>query len=147
MCNEEDKIVWGVCLVNCGSCCVLCLYVKDNEVWWVEIDNIGDDVYGNYQVCVCLWGCLICWCINYLDCFNYFMKCVGCCGEGKFECISWQEVLDIISVSLKKIVEIYGNEVVYIYYLFGIVGGNIICLLFVVLLVKCLMNCYGGLLN
>lgn len=41
-------MVWGVCFVNCGSCCVFCLYVKDNEVIWVEIDNIGSDEYGNY---------------------------------------------------------------------------------------------------
>lgn len=111
------------------------------------MDNIGDDCYGDYQVCVCLCGCLICWCINYLDCFNYFMKCVGKCGEGKFVCISWQEVLDIFVDCLKSVVVQYGNEVVYINYFLGIVGGNIICLLFFVLLVVCLMNCYGGLFN
>lgn len=44
--NEEDKIVWGACSVNCGSRCALRLHVKDNEVWWVETDNTGDDVYG-----------------------------------------------------------------------------------------------------
>lgn len=42
--NEEDKIVWGACSVNCGSRCALRLHVKDNEVWWVETDNTGDDV-------------------------------------------------------------------------------------------------------
>ncbi|ENG9587672.1 hypothetical protein ABVO63_001334 [Salmonella enterica] len=47
--NEEDKIVWGACSVNCGSRCALRLHVKDNEVWWVETDNTGDDVYGNHQ--------------------------------------------------------------------------------------------------
>lgn len=29
--NEEDKIVWGACSVNCGSRCALRLHVKDNE--------------------------------------------------------------------------------------------------------------------
>lgn len=37
--NEEDKIVWGACSVNCGSRCALRLHVKDNEVWWVETDG------------------------------------------------------------------------------------------------------------
>lgn len=33
--NEEDKIVWGACSVNCGSRCALRLHVKDNEVWLI----------------------------------------------------------------------------------------------------------------
>lgn len=44
----EEKVVWSFCIVNCGSCCLLCLYVKDDIVYWVEFDMIGDDVYGNY---------------------------------------------------------------------------------------------------
>lgn len=39
--NEEDKIVWGACSVNCGSRCALRLHVKDNEVWWVETDKLA----------------------------------------------------------------------------------------------------------
>lgn len=45
----EDKVVWGACSVNCGSRCALRLHVKDDEVWWVETDNTGEDVYGNHQ--------------------------------------------------------------------------------------------------
>ncbi|WP_047543459.1 molybdopterin-dependent oxidoreductase, partial [Salmonella enterica] len=63
--------------------------------------------------------------INHPDRLNYPMKRVGRRGEGKFERISWQEALDTISASLKKTVETYGNEAVYIHYSSGIVGGNI----------------------
>ncbi|EAM2862757.1 hypothetical protein AHS81_02565 [Salmonella enterica] len=108
--NEEDKIVWGACSVNCGSRCALRLHVKDNEVWWVETDNTGDDVYGNHQVRACLRGRSIRRRINHPDRLNYPMKRVGRRGEGKFERISWQEALDTISASLKKTVETYGNE-------------------------------------
>ena len=52
------------------------------------------------------------------------MKRVGKRGEGKFERISWDEALDTIASSLKKTVEQYGNEAVYIQYSSGIVGGN-----------------------
>lgn len=45
----KDKVVWGACSVNCGSRCALRLHVKDDEVWWVETDNTGEDVYGNHQ--------------------------------------------------------------------------------------------------
>ncbi|VDY41946.1 dimethyl sulfoxide reductase, subunit A1 [Salmonella enterica subsp. enterica serovar Daytona] len=122
--NEEDKIVWGACSVNCGSRCALRLHVKDNEVWWVETDNTGDDVYGNHQVRACLRGRSIRRRINHPDRLNYPMKRVGRRGEGKFERISWQEALDTISASLKKTVETYGNEAVYIHYSSGIVGGK-----------------------
>ncbi|CEB78248.1 putative anaerobic dimethyl sulfoxide reductase chain A [Salmonella enterica subsp. enterica serovar Paratyphi A] len=145
--NEEDKIVWGACSVNCGSRCALRLHVKDNEVWWVETDNTGDDVYGNHQVRACLRGRSIRRRINHPDRLNYPMKRVGRRSEGKFERISWQEALDTISASLKKIVETYGNEAVYIHYSSGIVGGNITRSSPAASPVKRLMNCYGGSLN
>lgn len=43
-----DKVVWGACSVNCGSRCALRLHVRDNEVYWVETDNTGEDQYGNH---------------------------------------------------------------------------------------------------
>lgn len=48
------------------------------------------------------------------------MKRVGKRGEGKFERISWDEALDTIASSLKKTVEQYGNEAVYIQYSSGV---------------------------
>lgn len=53
------------------------------------------------------------------------MKRVGKRGEGKFERISWDEALDTIASSLKKTVEQYGNEAVYIQYSSGIVGFHL----------------------
>lgn len=35
--NEEDKIVWGACSVNCGSRCALPLWQKgilNIQIWW-----------------------------------------------------------------------------------------------------------------
>ena len=52
----EDKVVWGACSVNCGSRCALRLHVRDEEVYWVETDNTGEDIYGNHQVRACLRG-------------------------------------------------------------------------------------------
>lgn len=68
------------------------------------------------------------------------MKCVGKCGEGKFEWISWDEVLDIISDNFWWILKDYGNEVVYVLYGIGVDGGNIINLN----VLYCLMNFCGG---
>ncbi len=143
----EDKVVWGACSVNCGSRCALRLHVKDDEVWWVETDNTGEDVYGNHQVRACLRGRSIRRRINHPDRLNYPMKRTGKRGEGKFERISWEEALDTISNSLKNTVDKYGNEAVYINYTSGIVGGNITRSSPYASLVARLMNCYGGFLS
>ncbi|HAM4583392.1 DMSO/selenate family reductase complex A subunit [Escherichia coli] len=145
--QAREKVVWGACSVNCGSRCALRLHVKDNEVTWVETDNTGSDEYGNHQVRACLRGRSIRRRINHPDRLNYPMKRVGKRGEGKFERISWDEALDTIASSLKKTVEQYGNEAVYIQYSSGIVGGNMTRSSPSASAVKRLMNCYGGSLN
>ncbi|EMG7359650.1 molybdopterin-dependent oxidoreductase [Escherichia coli] len=145
--QASEKVVWGACSVNCGSRCALRLHVKDNEVIWVETDNTGNDEYGNHQVRACLRGRSIRRRINHPDRLNYPMKRVGKRGEGKFERISWDEALDTIASSLKKTVEQYGNEAVYIQYSSGIVGGNMTRSSPSASAVKRLMNCYGGSLN
>lgn len=142
-----DKVVWGACSVNCGSRCALRLHVRDDEVYWVETDNTGDDVYGNHQVRACLRGRSIRRRINHPDRLNYPMKRVGKRGEGKFERISWNEALDLLTNSLRDVVAKYGNEAVYINYSSGIVGGNITRSSPYASLVARLMNCYGGFLS
>ncbi|MGM8762420.1 DMSO/selenate family reductase complex A subunit [Enterobacter asburiae] len=143
----EDKVVWGACSVNCGSRCALRLHVRDDEVYWVETDNTGEDIYGNHQVRACLRGRSIRRRINHPDRLNYPMKRVGKRGEGKFERITWDEALDAITASLKNVVSKYGNEAVYINYSSGIVGGNITRSSPYASLVARLMNCYGGFLS
>ena len=143
----EDKVVWGACSVNCGSRCALRLHVRDDEVWRVETDNTGEDIYGNHQVRACLRGRSIRRRMNHPDRLNYPMKRVGKRGEGKFERISWDEALNLLTDSLKKVVSQYGNEAVYINYSSGIVGGNVTRSSPYASLVARLMNCYGGFLS
>ncbi len=145
--SGQDKVVWGACSVNCGSRCALRLHVRDDEVFWVETDNTGDDIYGNHQVRACLRGRSIRRRINHPDRLNYPMKRVGKRGEGKFERISWDEALDLLTNSLRDVVTKYGNEAVYINYSSGIVGGNITRSSPYASLVARLMNCYGGFLS
>lgn len=145
--ESKDKVVWGACSINCGSRCALRLHVRDEEVYWVETDNTGLDTYGDHQVRACLRGRSIRRRINHPERLNYPMKRVGTRGEGKFERISWDEALDIVSTSLKQTVEKYGNEAVYINYSSGVVGGNITRSSPYASLVARLMNCYGGFLS
>ena len=42
------------------------------------------------------------------------MKRVGKRGEGKFEEISWDEAIDTIASELKRVIDTYGNEAIYV---------------------------------
>ncbi|MBU9827508.1 selenate/tellurate reductase subunit YnfE [Rahnella perminowiae] len=145
--KHEDKVVWGACSVNCGSRCALRLHVRDDEVYQVETDNTGQDIYGDHQVRACLRGRSIRRRINHPERLNYPMKRVGKRGEGKFKRISWEEAFDEIASNLQRIVAKYGNEAVYINYTSGVVGGNITRSSPYASLVARLMNCYGGFLS
>ena len=146
--NSPDKIVWNSCNVNCGSRCPLQLHVKDGQIVRVGTDDTGGDVYGTHQVRACVRGRSIRQRVYNPDRLKYPMKRVGKRGSGEFERISWEEAYDTIANELKRIVETYGNESVYVQYATGTLGGVI---------AKSwppgaspiarLMNCYGGYLN
>jgi anaerobic dimethyl sulfoxide reductase subunit A len=145
---DEEKVVWSACLVNCGSRCPVRLHVRNGEVFRVTPDNLDDDTYDQRQVRCCVRGHSIRQRIYNPDRLKYPMKRVGMRGEGKFEQITWEEAYDTIANELKRIVDQYGNEAVYINYATGILGGTV---------AKSwppgsspiarLMNCYGGYLN
>lgn len=144
---QDDKVVWSLCSVNCGSRCALRLHIRNDEVYWVETDNTGNDEYGDHQVRACLRGRSIRHRMNHPDRLKYPMKRIGKRGEGKFQRISWEEALDTIADNLKRIVKNYGNEAVYNNYATGIVGGNMTRSSPVASLFTRLMNCYGGSLS
>ena len=144
---SPDKVVWGACSVNCGSRCALRFHVRNDEIYWVETDNTGLDEYGNHQVRACLRGRSIRRRINHPDRLKYPMKRVGRRGEGKFERISWDEALDTIASSIKKVKKEYGNEAIYLNFSTGVIGGNITYSEPFDSLFARLMNCYGGFLR
>lgn len=145
--GTADNVVWSMCSVNCGSRCALRLHVRDDEVYWVETDNTGQDDYGDHQVRACLRGRSMRRRMNHPDRLKYPMKRVGKRGDGQFVRISWDEALDAIAGNLQRIVKQYGNEAVYINYSSGVTGGNFTRSSPSGSLVTRLMNCYGGYLN
>ncbi|QCR35032.1 DmsA/YnfE/YnfF family dimethyl sulfoxide reductase [Nissabacter sp. SGAir0207] len=145
--EPEERVVWSLCSVNCGSRCALRLHVQDECVTWVESDNTGADAWGDHQIRACLRGRSIRRRMNHPARLNYPMKRVGKRGEGKFKRISWEEALDTLAQRLKQTVETYGNEAVYLNYSSGIVGGNLTRSSPYASLVARLMNCYGGFLS
>ena len=111
-----DQIAWSQCNVNCGGNCVFQWHSRDGKIVYMESDNTGDDAL---QARACLRGRSMRRWLNHPDRLTKPMKRVGKRGEGKFEEISWDEAIDTIASELKRVIDTYGNEAIYIIYATG----------------------------
>ena len=112
----SDQIAWSQCNVNCGGNCVFQWHSRDGKIVYMESDNTGD---ADLQARACLRGRSMRRWINSPDRLLYPMKRVGKRGEGKFEQISWDEAIDTIASELKRVIDTYGNEAIYVNYATG----------------------------
>ena len=127
---EYDSMAWGGCHVNCGSRCPLKMYVKDDTVVRVGVDDDGGDIFGPgeiYQMRSCVRGRT-----NRQRLYNDsriqtpLRRVPGTKrGEGKFEAITWDEAIDEIASAMISIKEKYGNDAFYIQYGTGQLGGTV----------------------
>lgn len=144
----EGDVKWSACTVNCGSKCALRMHVVDGAIRWVETDNTGKDEFGDHQARACARGRSMRHRVYNADRLKYPMKRVGKRGEGKFERISWDEALDIVTANLQRIIKQYGNESVYLNYATGTLGGTLAkSWPQNTSMITRLMNCVGGYLN
>ena len=150
---DYDKVVWNGCHVNCGSRCPLKLYVKDDTVVRVSIDDTTGDDFGPgqlYQMRSCVRGRT-----NRQRIYNEtrvqkpLKRVEGSLrGEGKYEEISWDQAIKEIADNLKSVKDEYGNDAIYIQYGTGQLGGTVSkswhpdATAF-----ARLMNCWGGYLR
>ena len=114
--------------------------MQDDEVAWVETYTSKDAGFDEVQPRACLRGRTYRRWLANPDRINYPMKRVGKRGEGKFEQISWDEAVDTIASELKRIIDEYGNESVYIPYATGVSSTTARSL-------PRFMNCLGGFLG
>lgn len=112
----SDQIAWSQCNVNCGGNCVFQWHSRDGKIVYMESDNTGD---ADLQARACLRGRSMRRWINSPDRLLYPMKRVGKRGEGKFKQISWDEAIDTIASELKRVIDTYGNEAIYVNYATG----------------------------
>lgn len=122
--DGEEKILWNSCNVNCGSRCALRVHVKDGRIVQIETDNTGDDSYGRHQLRACPRGRSMRQRVYAEERIPYPLRRVGKRGEGKFERISWEEAFTEIATRLKKTIDTYGNEAVYLNYATGALGST-----------------------
>ena len=147
--NNQERIVWSACTVNCGSRCPLRMHVKDNRITYVETDNTGTETYNlDHQVRACLRGRSMRRRVYNPDRLKYPMKRIGKRGEGKFKRISWDEALTEIANALKRNIKKYGNESIYLNYGTGTLGGTMAkSWPTAITTIARFMNCIGGYLN
>jgi anaerobic dimethyl sulfoxide reductase subunit A len=99
------------------------VYVKDGKVVRVEADNTGEDTTGTHEIRACLRGRALRKWIYSPERLLYPLKRVGKRGEGRFERLSWDEALDLLSNKLRYVINTYGNEAVFRIYGTGNLGG------------------------
>ncbi len=104
---NEVKIIKTGCCHDCGGRCVLRTHVKNGKIIRIETDN-GDEP----QLRACARGRAYRQRIYSPERLKYPLRRVGERGEGKFERISWDEALEIISSKLIEIKEKYGNSAI-----------------------------------
>ncbi|PJG84386.1 DmsA/YnfE/YnfF family dimethyl sulfoxide reductase [Conservatibacter flavescens] len=123
---QEEKLVWSACTVNCHSRCPLRMHVKDGVITYVETDNLGEDIYGDFhQVRACARGRSMRRRVYNPDRLKYPMKRIGKRGEGKFKRISWEEAFEEIANNLKRIIKEHGNESLYLPFATGTIGATV----------------------
>ncbi|MDY0223019.1 MAG: DMSO/selenate family reductase complex A subunit [Desulfobacterium sp.] len=122
--NGEITTFWNSCNVNCGSRCALRVHVQDGKIIQIETDNTGDDTYGLHQLRACPRGRSMRQRIYAEERIPYPLKRVGKRGEGKFERISWEQAYTELGQRLKKTIDEYGNEAVYLNYGTGALGST-----------------------
>ena len=117
---DIESVTWSACSINCGSRCPLRAFTKNGRVIRIEPENTGADSTKMPaevpHVRACLRGRSMRQRLYSSERLKYPMKRVGKRGEGKFERISWDEALDTVAAALKKTIEKYGNEAVYLNY-------------------------------
>ena len=116
-----DQISWSQCNVNCGGNCIFQWHSQDGKVLYMESDNTGD---ADLQARACLRGRSMRRWLNSPDRLMHPMKRVGKRGEGKFEQISWDEAIDTIASELKRVIDTYGNDAIYVNYATGMYSST-----------------------
>jgi molybdopterin-containing oxidoreductase family molybdopterin binding subunit len=105
MVNLETRIVRTACPAHCGiDCCGILAHVKGDQVVKLEPADFPDEKDKR----ICLRGLVSLDVTYHPDRIKYPMRRVGKRGEGKFECISWDEAYEMIVKKFTEISEKYG---------------------------------------
>jgi anaerobic dimethyl sulfoxide reductase subunit A len=131
----SKKIVFTSCPHDCGGKCLLKVYVENGIIKRIETDD-GEEP----QLRACLRGRSQRKRVYSQDRLKQPMVRVGERGEEKFKQVSWDEALNLVATTLKKVRDTYGPEaILYVGY-----GGNSSALFHSNVAVYRLLNMFGG---
>lgn len=120
--DDGTRVLSVLCNNNCGGRCQLSAHIKDGKVVRIVTDDSQDSVT-RPQLRPCLKGRAMRNRLYHPDRLLYPMKRTGVRGEGKFQRISWDEGVEIISTKLKGVVDHFGPGAVFIQYATGDCGA------------------------
>ncbi|SHJ86080.1 anaerobic dimethyl sulfoxide reductase subunit A [Desulfatibacillum alkenivorans DSM 16219] len=105
--SQDVRIVRATSAFDCGGRCPLLLHVKDNKIIRIEGDDHPDS---DRQLRTCLRCRAYRKYVHHPERLMHPQKRAGAKGEGKFERISWDEALSILSDKLKETKDKFGPE-------------------------------------
>ena len=119
--DASEHTVWNHCAINCPGRCALRFHVRDDEVLWVDTYATDTLDLDDPQPRACQLGRSYRAWINHPDRINYPLRRVPGTkrGQGVYERISWDEAVKTIASELRRVIDAYGNEAVYINYCTG----------------------------
>ncbi|HWI64933.1 MAG TPA: molybdopterin-dependent oxidoreductase [Symbiobacteriaceae bacterium] len=100
---------YTACPRNCGSKCILKVYVQDGVIVRMGTDDAVPDDPANPQLRSCLRGWSYRERVYSPDRLKYPMRRTGARGEGRFERISWDAALDCYAEMLGSVRDAYGS--------------------------------------
>ncbi|ACL05889.1 molybdopterin oxidoreductase [Desulfatibacillum aliphaticivorans] len=105
--SQDVRIVRATSAFDCGGRCPLLLHVKDNKIIRIEGDDHPDS---DRQLRTCLRCRAYRKYVHHPERLMHPQKRAGAKGEGRFERISWDEALCILSDKLKETRDKFGPE-------------------------------------
>ena len=114
--EEGATEVWGHCAINCPSGCPVKLVVKDGKVLRTEAYANPSTDLDDPQPRACLRGRSYAYWMNHPERLSTPLKRVEGTnrGEGVYERCSWEEAVDLIAQNLRRVIDTYGNQAVYV---------------------------------
>ncbi len=107
MAVSEERVIRTACPAHCGAgACGILAHVRDGKVVKLEPADFPEPRLKR----ICPKGLLATQQTYHPDRLQSPLKRVGNRGEGKWQCISWDEALDTIADKFKEIAEKYGSK-------------------------------------
>jgi len=122
--NIPEKIIPTCSTFDCGGKCMVKAHVRDGVIVRVSARTSGELDEQNPFMKACVRGRSYRKYQYHPDRLKYPMKRIGKRGEGKFERISWEEAIDIITKETKRITDKYGPDSRYVHQGTAVTGGS-----------------------